>query len=695
MKMVIMIYNPKDISSLLYNIDFIKTNKKISYGNIAISFDIETTSFYEDKEKRATMYAWTFNFNGTTIIGRTWDEFIELINELVTYYDLNDSKRLIIYVHNFEFEFQFINRLFKWTRVFSIDSRRPVQAITDTGIEFRCSYILSGYSLQTVAKNLTTHKINKLVGDLDYSLYRHTTTPLTDNELKYIEYDGLIVVYYIQELINQYGDITKLPLTKTGFVRNFVRNQCFYENGNHKKANKFKNYKRIINNIPITSVNEYDQLKRAFQGGFTHANALYVNRLVYDVTSYDFTSSYPYVIVARQYPMGRGYLIKIKDINMFSEYIRKYSCIFDIEFINIRPRLSYDFPISLSKCTSIENYIVNNGRVVEASKLKTTITEQDYFIYQDFYVWDKIRIKNFRYYMRGYLPTDFIRAVLKLYNDKTKLKGVEGKEVEYLKGKEYINSCYGMMVTDICRDEIEFDGTEWKSKPVDYAKAINSYNKSIKRFLAYQWGVWVTAYARRNLFSGIKAFGNDYVYSDTDSLKSINTDTHIDYINSYNNNVLKYLNKAMEYHHFSIDLCMPKTIKGVTKILGVWDYDGHYDIFKTLGAKRYVCLVDNDIDITISGLNGKYTIPYLYDNYKTPLAIFNAFDNNLVIPSYATGKKTHTYIDFEMDGYLTDYLGNTNYYHEYSGTHLENAEYSLSLAANFMNYLKGVQEKYI
>ena len=32
----------------------------------------------------------------------------------------------------------------------------------------------------------------------------------------------------------------------------------------------------------------------------------------------------------------------------------------------------------------------------------------------------------------------------------------------------------------------------------------------------------------------------------------------------------------------------PKTIKGETKTLGVWDFDGFYTDFKTLGAKRYI-----------------------------------------------------------------------------------------------------------
>ena len=44
----------------------------------------------------------------------------------------------------------------------------------------------------------------------------------------------------------------------------------------------------------------------------------------------------------------------------------------------------------------------------------------------------------------------------------------------------------------------------------------------------------------------------------------------------------------MSYHKLDISLCTPTTIKGEKKIIGVWDYDGHYDMFKTLGAKRYM-----------------------------------------------------------------------------------------------------------
>ena len=39
--------------------------------------------------------------------------------------------------------------------------------------------------------------------------------------------------------------------------------------------------------------------------------------------------------------------------------------------------------------------------------------------------------------------------------------------------------------------------------PQTVKKEIDNYNKSYNRFLYYPWGVFVTAYARHNLWSGI------------------------------------------------------------------------------------------------------------------------------------------------------------------------------------------------
>lgn len=227
------LYN--EIDTLLENVEKtkpIKTNKGIEYYNIPISFDIETSSITKkfsklNTEKSSIMYIWQMSINNYYIIGRTWEEFLFVYNKIHEYFETNQNKRVIIYVHNLSFEFQFIRKWLNWLRIFSLDKRKPIQAITLEGIEFRCSYLLSGFSLEKLGDQLTKYKAKKKIGDIDYSKIRHCKTPLTDKELEYCLSDVEVVSNYIKECIENDGDITKIPLTKTGYVRNYCRERCF------------------------------------------------------------------------------------------------------------------------------------------------------------------------------------------------------------------------------------------------------------------------------------------------------------------------------------------------------------------------------------------------------------------------------------------------------------------------------------
>lgn len=709
-------FRPKDIKNILCDVNFIKNTHQEYYGNVACSFDIEVSSFYRKKsdptvisttkpsekdspnwEKCACMYCFVLGINGKVIIGRTWDEVMECFKAISDFYQLSRDRRMVFYIHNLAYEFQFIRKRFEWVKVFALEDRKPVQAVSTIGIEFKCSYLLSGYSLASVGKNLAKYHVEKLVGDLDYSKLRHSGTDMSETEIGYVVNDGLVVMAYIQERIEDDGSILKIPLTKTGYVRKYCRNQCLYGGKSHKKnVSKYNQYHRMMESMKICSIAEYQQLKRAFQGGFTHADALHSGLTMHDVTSYDFTSSYPYCMIAFKYPMSSGKLVSINSKEELEKYLSYYCCLFDITLEKLKSAVSFEHPISFSKCKVQGHYILDNGRIVEAESISTTITEEDYFVYRKFYKWDRMRIKNFRIYKKGYLPTPFVKSVLDLYVKKTTLKGLEDEEskINYAKSKEQLNSCYGMTVTDPCRDDIIYDADGWKSTNVDLESSLKKYNEQKNRFLFYPWGVWVTAYARRNLFTGIWELGNDFIYADTDSIKGTNFDNHMEYIKNYNDNVLKRLQKAMDHHHLSIDLCRPKTIKGKEKLIGVWDFDGHYKTFKTLGAKRYMVEGDDGtLSLTVSGINKKKAIPYLVSQSKKDgKSIFDLFSDDLFVPAIATGKNIHTYIDYDQSGEIVDYKGNPGKFHELSSVHMEGADYSLSLSESYIAYLEGIKE---
>lgn len=671
-----------------------KTKKGTTYLNVASAFDIETSSFLDQNtgEKRAIMYMWGYGLNNEVIIGRTWEEFLTTINSLIKEYNLSLRRRIIIYVHNLSYEFQFFRKLFKWETVFAIDDRKVLYALTKDGIEFRCSYLLSGYSLKKVGENLKHHKAEKMVGDLDYKKIRNHLTKMTKKEIGYQYWDIKVLLCYIQEEIERNGDITKIPLTKTGYVRRFCRNNCHkgFEKGN-KANDTYKKYRKLMKELVLSEI-DYIQLKRAFTGGYTHANALNSCKVFYNVTSMDFTSSYPFVMVSEKFPMSTAEEIVIKSNEEFERNLKSYCCIFDAEFTNIEQVNWTDSYISASKCDALEKPILNNGRVVKADRLTITITEQDFLIIKHIYKWDNLNIKNFNRYKKAYLPKNLILSILSLYRDKTELKGVKGKEEEYLNGKEMLNATFGMMVTDIVRDEHIYTDTDlWGKEKPDTFKSIQNYNKNGNRFLYYPWGVWTTAYARRNLWSGILELGSDYIYSDTDSVKFINYEKHKNYFDNYNNLAVKKLRKMCEELGVDFNLTRPKTIKGEEKQLGIWDFDGHYTRFKTLGAKRYMVEHDNgEINITVSGVNKYTAVPYLINTYGKN-DVFNAFNNGLYIPKGYAGKNIMTYIDEETIGILTDYQGNETVYHEGSSVHMEEGDYTLQIGKEYIDYMKGVR----
>ena len=686
----------KVIAELTYNI--IRTNKKIEYINLPCGFDIETTSTKIGEQKTAFMYIWALGLGHDTGVyyGRSWGEFVDICELISEKMGLSNSKRLVIYVHNLGYEFQFMRKYFKWEQVFSIDERKPIKAVCSLGIEFRDSYILSGFSLDNTAKNLVSHKVDKLVGELDYSLTRTSETPLTESELKYCENDIKIITAYISEQIDLYGDVTKIPATNTGRVRKHVRQECYYTSSNHRKSSKAKyfKYRKIMNDLTIDPAT-YTQLKRAFMGGFTHANAAYSGKTLERVSSIDFTSSYPAVMVSEKFPMSRFKEVVITGVTQLKEYCVKYAMVFDVRFHNVTCKLTQETYISESKCSQLIAPIINNGRVMSAELMATTITEIDFDIISQVYKWTDIEISNVKYAHKNYLPKSIIKSILDLYQDKTVLKDVAGSEVEYLLSKGMLNSIYGMCVTDIVKDNAVYS-EDWSIERVNVIEEIDKYNTSKNRFLYYAWGIWVTAYARRNLWTGIVVAGDDYVYSDTDSLKLTNYEKYTSYVKWFDNQIIAKMSDMCAYYKFDPQLLHPKTKDGIVKTLGIWDYEGTYSRFKTLGAKRYLIEKGDKLQLTVAGLSKQNGIQYIKelaggDNAK----VFDLFTDDLYVPATNTGKMTHTYIDDEIVFDCVDYLGGKMTVNTLSSIHLEACDFTLSIAAQYKDFLGKISTGYI
>ena len=187
------------------------------------------------------------------------------------------------------------------------------------------------------------------------------------------------------------------------------------------------------------------------------------------------------------------------------------------------------------------------------------------------------------------------------YRAKTQLKGLKDAESEYLynKSKNRLNSLYGMMAMRIDQSETRYTGsseTGYETTIEPLEQQLEKYYKTRNNFLPYQWGVWVTANSRARLHKMMNLIGRDLVYVDTDSVKILNAHRHQEQIDLLNRDLISEAEAAGAY---------ADDRKGIRRYMGVWEYDGHYEQFKTLGAKKYVVSIEGKCHSTIAGVSKK------------------------------------------------------------------------------------------
>ena len=620
-----------------------KVRKK--YKDIITSFDIETTSLSEIRQ--SFMYVWQWAFGPELVVmGRTWKQFLDLKDRICD--ALKADEWIVVYVHNLSFEFQFLSGIYDFgeDEVFAIGSRKVLKAEMGGSLEFRCSYIHSNMSLKKWTEKIGVEH-GKLSGeDFDYLKIRDCFTPLSDFEIQYCLNDVLGVVEAIDYECRMDGDnLYSIPLTSTGYVRRDA-----------KAALADVNHYWLYQIQPTWHV--YCMLREAFRGGNTHANRWYAGRILSNVHSCDESSAYPTMLCNREYP-----------IRPFFEYgpasfedvvrmitVRHKAVVMRVKIWNIRlkddgwgcPYLSFD---KVRRCV---RPALDNGRILEAEYLETTITDIDFKIILDEYDFDDMECYDVAHSTYGPLPAAFTDLIKTYYEKKTELKQDEDspdydieKAYYYNKAKEKLNSLYGLSAQDpvkIC--DVYRNGT-WTWSEDDPEVLLEKNNK--KAFLPYQWGVWCTAHARYALEQGIKRAGDNFVYTDTDSIKYIG-DMDVD-----------GMNKAIIEHSISTG-SMAKDASGKTHYMGVFEIEKTMDRFVTLGAKKYCFEEDGKLKITIAGVGKKKGAKELgsIENFKVGF-VFRDAGGNEVVYNDVVPEETVTVNGHQIELTKNVYIGPSEY----------------------------------
>ena len=578
--------------------------------------DTETSWNHDEKNPIGWIYQWCLEFNSQYCIGRRPSDLIKQFRYLHDYYNLNDKKRLVCYIHNASYDHTYLYKQlrdeFGEPKILAIKAHKILTALYD-GIEIRCSWLLSNMSLDSWGEKLGC-KIRKLVGAIDYELIRYQDDPLSDIDWEYMVNDVASLKCCVYEEMRQAGDtVANIPLTSTGYVRRDCRREAWKEDGFRKWFASTK--MSYLTFLPALY---------SYAGGLTHGNRYLAGKtLDYEILKFlighdDYKSFYPAEDELEYMPMGAltcYYLRSECDEPLpqdeFVELLNTKCCIMLIAFNNLRLKNGVTCPcISKHKIANYyeckftinDNDVIgtDNGRVINCiGSPMLYVTELDYYWIVDQYETDGIDVLQLYTAERG-RDRD---AILRVTNEYFRGKETLPKDSYYYhKQKNKLNSIYGMKSTNPVRENVTLDMSsgEWSEKrdlsPEHVDEVLNKYYSSHNSFNYFLHGVYITSWARSRLLQVIRdVYGyENYIYCDTDSvfyIKKPEIEPRLKAFNEFR------INQNKKYGLGVVNR------KGDISYYGVLESEKDLKKFRFLHAKCYAYVdMDDNLSCTIAGV---------------------------------------------------------------------------------------------
>lgn len=481
----------------------------------------------DDSLQIGLLERWELSDGKTVRYGRTWEGLGAELDEIT------GRKHTYIYVGDLTQFYQFAKTTYDIKKVFYIRNREVLYFSVGEAV-FRSVSLLGGEA----ACDFVSRKLGV------------NAAGLTESEALW------------QAVKAEAGQrsVRSLPLTKTGYLRRIL-----------KTAKNKKRVKRLMADNKLVRF-----LYLAMRGGNTVCNHWRTNTVIENVKSWDITSAYLAAMYFKKFPVGE--FVKVNEPWQNKAWVAKVK----IKGLLLRHYLEPAPYIAIGRRQKWLNHYSINGRIVGASEAIIYITDVDYQIIESQYQWESFEFLECFEADYDYLPVEITDLVLDLFFDKERAKAKKLASRDYY--KTMANAIFGISVqspfTPTWQEYMpDPDTVSVKLENIPEAEQIARYLDKMA-ILPYQWGVWTSAHIRAYLQKEIERAGADFIYSDTDCIKTIGEYEPEGFLGDYE---LSFEDGAYK------------------SILGGWREEATAKRFKMLGSKRYCAELENSVDLVLAG----------------------------------------------------------------------------------------------
>lgn len=348
----------------------------------------------------------------------------------------------------------------------------------------------------------------------------------------------------------------------------FIPDKYFYITPNQiprrkiNKAHKLSN-DEIANNIFPVSFEQYNTFRKALFGGICYVP--YKNLIITDpLICLDLKSAYIYDLLIEKHCSTK---FKLTDENNYEFYLESNNKTSIGKY-----KIKYKANTNKIHCfKDINNINFEKGEF----EIITILTNIDLKILIK--LCDEISIKCEWLYEceLNYLPKYLREEIIKQYTLKEKLKN--GNKEDYDMQKSVVNGIFGDCIRKYKTEEM--------------------FNEMYRNpYLAPQWGIWCTSYARKNLLAlALKVKG--WIYSDTDSIYCFDTEENRWLVEKYNIAIRKKIKEFCDLFGYDYE---------ILKNLGTFEIEKEIIKFKAITQKVYMYETKNgEFKLTAAGLDQK------------------------------------------------------------------------------------------